>query len=153
MILELFYRLEGTWPIVFLRLLPLYFYFSVVTPLCSYAGYMVGTATLSHRLGGLYCLYCLYETQPFNPSFKVYLSLGMTIFHLKKQLCLIIQLLDNFCIVTLQFSLLIVCLYLSVWACAFIGLTSLIFYSLLATQVCFHVFNLLFICNLNTGIL
>ncbi|KAG4970749.1 hypothetical protein JHK82_036443 [Glycine max] len=39
-------------------------------------GYMVGTATLSHRLGGLYCLYCLYETQPFNPSFKVYLSLG-----------------------------------------------------------------------------
>ncbi|RDX89610.1 hypothetical protein CR513_28646, partial [Mucuna pruriens] len=46
------------------------------TPLCSYAGYMVGTASLSHRLGGLYCLYCLYETQPFNPSFKIYLSLG-----------------------------------------------------------------------------
>lgn len=39
-------------------------------------GYMAGTASLSHRLGGLYCLYCLYETQPFNPSFKVYLSLG-----------------------------------------------------------------------------
>ncbi|XP_027330443.1 uncharacterized protein LOC113846409 isoform X1 [Abrus precatorius] len=39
-------------------------------------GYMVGTASLSHRLGGLYCLYCLYETQPFKPPFKVYLSLG-----------------------------------------------------------------------------
>ncbi|TKY54820.1 Small nuclear RNA activating complex (SNAPc), subunit SNAP43 [Spatholobus suberectus] len=39
-------------------------------------GYMVGTASLSHRVGGLYCLYCLYETQPFNPSFKVYVSLG-----------------------------------------------------------------------------
>ncbi|XP_027920104.1 uncharacterized protein LOC114178419 isoform X2 [Vigna unguiculata] len=38
-------------------------------------GYIVGTASLSHRLGGFYCLYCLYETQPFNPSFKVYLSL------------------------------------------------------------------------------
>ncbi|XP_020237183.1 uncharacterized protein LOC109816546 [Cajanus cajan] len=38
-------------------------------------GYIVGTASLSHRLGGLYCLYCLYETQPFNPSFKIYLSL------------------------------------------------------------------------------
>ncbi|ESW27043.1 hypothetical protein PHAVU_003G168700 [Phaseolus vulgaris] len=39
-------------------------------------GYIVGTASLSQRLGGFYCLYCLYETQPFNPSFKVYLSLG-----------------------------------------------------------------------------
>ncbi|KAL2338409.1 hypothetical protein Fmac_012855 [Flemingia macrophylla] len=39
-------------------------------------GYMAGVASLSHRLGGLYCLYCLYETQPFNPSFKIYLSLG-----------------------------------------------------------------------------
>ncbi|QHO23040.1 uncharacterized protein LOC107624941 isoform X1 [Arachis ipaensis] len=38
--------------------------------------YMCGTASLSHRLGGLYCLYCLYETQPFKPPFKVYLSLG-----------------------------------------------------------------------------
>lgn len=38
-------------------------------------GYIVGTASLSHRLGGLYCLYCLHETQPFNPSFKIYLSL------------------------------------------------------------------------------
>ncbi|XP_052118227.1 uncharacterized protein LOC107489737 isoform X3 [Arachis duranensis] len=37
---------------------------------------MCGTASLSHRLGGLYCLYCLYETQPFKPTFKVYLSLG-----------------------------------------------------------------------------
>ncbi|MED6159328.1 hypothetical protein PIB30_041411 [Stylosanthes scabra] len=38
-------------------------------------GYMCRTS-LSHRLGGLYCLYCLYETQPFKPPFKVYLSLG-----------------------------------------------------------------------------
>ncbi|WRX33830.1 snRNA-activating protein complex subunit 1 - like 1 [Theobroma cacao] len=28
------------------------------------------------QLGGLYCLYCLYETQPFKPPFKIYLSLG-----------------------------------------------------------------------------
>ncbi|BFG19047.1 hypothetical protein CerSpe_053210 [Prunus speciosa] len=38
-------------------------------------GYIIGTATLSHRLGGLYCLFCLYETQPFKPPFKIYLSL------------------------------------------------------------------------------
>ncbi|XP_044460882.1 uncharacterized protein LOC123192407 isoform X2 [Mangifera indica] len=38
--------------------------------------HMVSTASLSCRLGGLYCLYCLYETQTFKPSFKVYLSLG-----------------------------------------------------------------------------
>ncbi|KAL9326187.1 hypothetical protein ACSQ67_006832 [Phaseolus vulgaris] len=68
-------------------------------------GYIVGTASLSQRLGGFYCLYCLYETQPFNPSFKVYLSLGITIFHLIKQLCLTIQLLDTFCIVMLTFVL------------------------------------------------
>ncbi|KAL4654153.1 hypothetical protein ACB092_01G357600 [Castanea dentata] len=39
-------------------------------------GYIVGNASLSRRLGGLYCLYCLYETQPFKPSFRIYLSLG-----------------------------------------------------------------------------
>ncbi|XP_052199132.1 uncharacterized protein LOC127806122 isoform X2 [Diospyros lotus] len=39
-------------------------------------GYMISTASLSHRLGGLYCLYCLYEVQPFKPPFKIYLSLG-----------------------------------------------------------------------------
>ncbi|CAL5198667.1 unnamed protein product [Lathyrus oleraceus] len=40
-------------------------------------GYIVSTAgSLSHRLGGLYCLYCLYETQSFKPPFKVYISLG-----------------------------------------------------------------------------
>ncbi|KAL6974138.1 hypothetical protein U1Q18_028322 [Sarracenia purpurea var. burkii] len=39
-------------------------------------GYMVSTASLSHRLGGLYCLYCLYEVQPFKPPFKIYLSVG-----------------------------------------------------------------------------
>ncbi|CAM8928344.1 unnamed protein product [Rhodiola kirilowii] len=39
-------------------------------------GRMIFATTLSHRLAGLYCLYCLYETQPFKPPFKVYLSLG-----------------------------------------------------------------------------
>ncbi|KAI3446888.1 hypothetical protein Pfo_003553 [Paulownia fortunei] len=39
-------------------------------------GYMVSAGSLSNRLGGLYCLYCLYETQPFKPPFKIYLSLG-----------------------------------------------------------------------------
>ncbi|CAH9125564.1 unnamed protein product [Cuscuta epithymum] len=39
-------------------------------------GYAVSTRSLSHRLGGLYCLYCLFETQPFRPPFKIYLSLG-----------------------------------------------------------------------------
>ncbi|PIM99841.1 hypothetical protein CDL12_27658 [Handroanthus impetiginosus] len=39
-------------------------------------GYMVSNGSLSKRLGGLYCLYCLYETQPFKPPFKIYLSLG-----------------------------------------------------------------------------
>ncbi|KAG2706817.1 hypothetical protein I3760_05G120000 [Carya illinoinensis] len=39
-------------------------------------GYMIGNASLSHRLGGLYCLYCLYETQPFKPPFRIYLSIG-----------------------------------------------------------------------------
>ncbi|KAL3824515.1 hypothetical protein ACJIZ3_020544 [Penstemon smallii] len=38
-------------------------------------GYMVSTSSHSNRLGGLYCLYCLYETQPFKPPFKIYLSL------------------------------------------------------------------------------
>ena len=40
-----------------------------------YAGYMVSGNSLSHRLGGLYCLYCLFETQPFKPPFKIYLCL------------------------------------------------------------------------------
>ncbi|KAM7268892.1 hypothetical protein ACFE04_011058 [Oxalis oulophora] len=37
-------------------------------------GYMISTTSLSRRLGGLYCLYCLYETQPFKPQFKIYIS-------------------------------------------------------------------------------
>ncbi|KAL6137616.1 hypothetical protein ACLB2K_062906 [Fragaria x ananassa] len=32
-------------------------------------------SSLSRRLGGLYCLYCLHETQPLMPPFKIYLSL------------------------------------------------------------------------------
>lgn len=31
---------------------------------------------LSTRLGGLYCLYCLHETQPYKPSFRIYISRG-----------------------------------------------------------------------------
>ncbi|XP_050380269.1 uncharacterized protein LOC126797636 isoform X2 [Argentina anserina] len=38
-------------------------------------GHLVSSDSLSRRLGGLYCLYCLYETQPFKPPFKIYLSL------------------------------------------------------------------------------
>ncbi|XP_010250201.1 PREDICTED: uncharacterized protein LOC104592497 isoform X4 [Nelumbo nucifera] len=41
-----------------------------------YEGKMVSTGSLSQRLGGMYCLYCLYETQPFKPPLKIYLSLG-----------------------------------------------------------------------------
>ncbi|URD97682.1 Small nuclear RNA activating complex (SNAPc), subunit SNAP43 [Musa troglodytarum] len=37
--------------------------------------HMVSTGALSRRLGGFYCLYCLYETQPYKPVFKIYLSL------------------------------------------------------------------------------
>ncbi|KAK4391608.1 hypothetical protein Sango_1938600 [Sesamum angolense] len=39
-------------------------------------GYMVSSSSLSNKLGGLYCLYCLYETQPFKPPYRIYLSLG-----------------------------------------------------------------------------
>lgn len=39
-------------------------------------GYMMSTGSLPNSVGGLYCLYCLYETQPFKPPFKIYLSLG-----------------------------------------------------------------------------
>lgn len=41
-----------------------------------FAGHMVSSESLSRRLGGLYCLYCLYETQPFKPPYRIYLSLG-----------------------------------------------------------------------------
>ncbi|XP_011078383.1 uncharacterized protein LOC105162126 isoform X1 [Sesamum indicum] len=39
-------------------------------------GYMVSSGSFSNKLGGLYCLYCLYETQPFKPPYRIYLSLG-----------------------------------------------------------------------------
>ncbi|ESQ45163.1 hypothetical protein EUTSA_v10010555mg [Eutrema salsugineum] len=39
-------------------------------------GHMVSTGdSFSRRLGGLYCLYCLHETQPFKPKFRIYISL------------------------------------------------------------------------------
>ncbi|XP_038700049.1 uncharacterized protein LOC119997240 isoform X2 [Tripterygium wilfordii] len=39
-------------------------------------GHVINTASLLHRLAGLYCLYCLYETQPFRPPIKIYISIG-----------------------------------------------------------------------------
>ncbi|KAI4377330.1 hypothetical protein MLD38_014976 [Melastoma candidum] len=39
-------------------------------------GHIVGSESLPHQLGGLYCLYCLYETQPFRPPFRIYISLS-----------------------------------------------------------------------------
>lgn len=60
----------------FCSLLCLLFPYTKVTLIYSYAGYMISNVSLSHRLGGLFCLYCLYETQPFKPPFKIYLSLG-----------------------------------------------------------------------------
>ncbi|KAL5231508.1 hypothetical protein ABZP36_030284 [Zizania latifolia] len=39
-------------------------------------GHMTAQSCLPQRLAGLYCLYCLYETQPYKPHFKIYLSLG-----------------------------------------------------------------------------
>ncbi|KAM1030120.1 hypothetical protein FF1_034004 [Malus domestica] len=54
-------------------------------------GYIVGTASLSHRVGGLYCLFCLYETQPCKPPFKIYISLE----ELKKLRKLVIDTKEN----------------------------------------------------------
>lgn len=39
-------------------------------------GYVISAGSFANRFGGLYCLYCLYETQPFKPPYKIYLSLG-----------------------------------------------------------------------------
>uniref|UniRef100_A0A2P2KM28 Uncharacterized protein n=1 Tax=Rhizophora mucronata TaxID=61149 RepID=A0A2P2KM28_RHIMU len=39
-------------------------------------GHMFSVESFSRRLGGLYCLYCLYEIQPFKPPLRIYLSLG-----------------------------------------------------------------------------
>ncbi|KAI3988970.1 hypothetical protein MKX01_016541 [Papaver californicum] len=39
-------------------------------------GHMLSKDSFSQRLGGFYCLYCHYETQPFKPPFRIYLSLG-----------------------------------------------------------------------------
>lgn len=38
-------------------------------------GHMTSQSSLSQKLAGLYCLYCLYECQPYKPHFKIYLSL------------------------------------------------------------------------------
>ena len=39
-------------------------------------GHLTSQSSLHQRLAGLYCLYCLYECQPYKPQFKIYLSLG-----------------------------------------------------------------------------
>lgn len=41
------------------------------------SGHMISAGPLPRRLGALYILYCLHETQPYKPSFKIYLSPGM----------------------------------------------------------------------------
>ncbi|CAL4905444.1 unnamed protein product [Urochloa decumbens] len=38
-------------------------------------GHLTSESSLPRRLAGLYCLYCLYECQPYKPLFKIYLSL------------------------------------------------------------------------------
>ncbi|XP_023638309.1 uncharacterized protein LOC17885134 isoform X1 [Capsella rubella] len=38
-------------------------------------GHLVNIESFSRRLGGLYCLYCLHEIQPFKPKFRIYISL------------------------------------------------------------------------------
>ncbi|KAG2325068.1 hypothetical protein Bca4012_039550 [Brassica carinata] len=38
-------------------------------------GHMVSIDSFSRRLGGLYCLYCLHDIQPFKPKFRIYISL------------------------------------------------------------------------------
>ncbi|VVB05991.1 unnamed protein product [Arabis nemorensis] len=38
-------------------------------------GHMVSIDSFSRRLGGLYCLYCLHEVQPFKPMFRIFISL------------------------------------------------------------------------------
>jgi len=49
----------------------LYFFHLIVCP-----GHLTSQSSLPQRLAGLYCLYCLYECQPYKPQFKIYLSLG-----------------------------------------------------------------------------
>ena len=58
------------------------FVFVVVNQFRLYAGHMVSDGDFSRKLGGLYCLYCLFGTQPYKPCFKIYLSLGMCSFFL-----------------------------------------------------------------------
>ncbi|KAF5736567.1 hypothetical protein HS088_TW14G00712 [Tripterygium wilfordii] len=38
-------------------------------------GHMINTTSLLQRLAGLYCLYCLCETQPLRPPVKIYISI------------------------------------------------------------------------------
>uniref|UniRef100_A0A803LH63 Uncharacterized protein n=1 Tax=Chenopodium quinoa TaxID=63459 RepID=A0A803LH63_CHEQI len=56
-------------------------------------GYAMLTQPLTSysRLGALYALYCLYETQPFKPPFKICLSLG----ELRKLIALVVNAKEN----------------------------------------------------------
>ncbi|KAJ1266158.1 hypothetical protein BS78_08G129600 [Paspalum vaginatum] len=38
-------------------------------------GHLTSQSSLPQRLAGLYCLYCLYQCQPYKPQFRIYLSL------------------------------------------------------------------------------
>ncbi|XP_021760752.1 uncharacterized protein LOC110725595 [Chenopodium quinoa] len=57
----------------------------------TFSSYMISTNSLSQRLGALYALYCLYETQPFKPPFKICLSLG----ELRKLIALVVNAKEN----------------------------------------------------------
>ncbi|KAK4742774.1 hypothetical protein SAY87_000775 [Trapa incisa] len=37
--------------------------------------YVASSLSLSHRLGGFYCLYCLHELQPIKPHYMIYICL------------------------------------------------------------------------------
>ena len=47
-------------------------------------GHFISQSSLQQRLAGLYCLYCLYECQPYKPQFKIYLSLGKAYGYMNK---------------------------------------------------------------------
>ena len=51
-------------------------HFWTIFYLIVHPGHLTSQSSLHQRLAGLYCLYCLYECQPYKPQFKIYLSLG-----------------------------------------------------------------------------
>lgn len=47
-----------------------------------WAGHVKSDKSLSWKIGGLYVLYCLYETQFVEPYYLIYLSLGKLVLFL-----------------------------------------------------------------------